>query len=70
MFDSGKLTAQKTMVLTASVKEILLEIAFSEEMRASWGNKVVPQTFFHNSFYSRKYDLIRLTPFHWKSRTS
>ena len=44
------------------VKEILLEIGFIEEMRTIRGNKEVPQTFFHNFFYFRKYDLIRLTP--------
>ena len=39
-------------------KEILLEIGFIEEMRTIWGNKEVPQTFFHNFLYLRKYDLI------------
>ena len=43
------------------LKEILLEIGFIEDMRANWGNEEVPQTFFHNSPYSRKYVLIRLT---------
>ena len=28
------------------VKEMLLEIGFIEEMRTTWGNKKVPQTFF------------------------
>ena len=26
----------------------------------------MPQTFFHNYPYSQKYDLIRLTPYHWQ----
>ena len=43
---------------------MLLEIGFIEDMRTTLGNKEVPQTFFHNSFYSRKYNLIRLTPNH------
>ena len=43
------------------VKEILLEIDFIKEMRTIWGNKEVPQTFFHNFLYLRKYDVIRLT---------
>ena len=45
------------------VKEILLEIGFIEEMRTIWGNKEVPQTFFHNFLYLRKYNLICLTPY-------
>ena len=48
-------------------KEILPEIGFIEEMRTTSGNKEVLQTFFHNS---RKYNLIRLTPYHWQSRIS
>ena len=48
------------------VEEILLEIGFVEEMRTIWGNKKVPQTFFHNFLYLRKYDLIRLTPYDCK----
>ena len=44
---------------TLPIKEILLEIAFIEETRGTGGNKEMPQTFFHNSFYSQKYDLIR-----------
>ena len=50
------------------VEEILLEIGcFIEEIRTTWGDKEVPQTFFHNSLYLRKYDLIRLTPYHWQT---
>ena len=41
------------------VKEILLEMGFIEEMRTIWGDKEVPETFFHNFLYLRKYDLIR-----------
>ena len=26
----------------------------------------MPQTFFHNFLYLQKYDLIRLTPYHWQ----
>ena len=48
------------------VKKILLEISFTEETRTRRGNKDVPQTFFHNSSCSRKYVLIRLTPYHWQ----
>ena len=36
-------------------EEILHEIAFTEEMRTTWSNKKVPQTFFHNSPYLRNY---------------
>ena len=43
--------------------EILLKIAFVEEMTTTWGIKEVPQTFFHNSAYLRKYDWIGLTPY-------
>ena len=43
------------------VKEILLE---NEEKRTIWGNRELPQTFFHDFLYLRKYDLIRLTPYH------
>ena len=43
-------------------KEVLLEIGFIEEIRTTCGNKEMPQTFFHNCSYSRKYVLIRLTP--------
>ena len=43
------------------LKEILLEIGFVEEMRTTWGNEEVPQTFSHNFPYSRKYLLIHLT---------
>ena len=44
------------------IKEKLLETGFIEKMRTIWGNKEVSQTFFNNSLYSRKYDLIRFTP--------
>ena len=50
------------------VWEILLKIGFIEEMRTIWGNKEVPQTFFQNFLYLRKYDLIRLTPYHCQPR--
>ena len=43
---------------------MLLEISFAKEMRTILGNKEVPQTFFRNFLYLRKYDLIRLTPYH------
>ena len=49
-----------------SLKEILLETGFIEEMRTTWANKQVPQPFFLNFLYSQKYDLIRLTPYHWQ----
>ena len=45
-------------------EEILFEIGFIEEMRTNWGKKEVPQTFFHNFLYLRKYDFIRLTSYH------
>ena len=48
------------------LKEILLEIGFIVEMRSTWRNKEVPRTFFHQFRYSRTYDLIRLTPYHWQ----
>ena len=36
-------------------------------MRTAWGNRGVPnQTFFHDSSYSRKYDLMRLISYHWQ----
>ena len=47
-------------------KEILLEIGFIEEMRTTSGNEEVPQTFFHNSLYLQKYDLIHWTSYHWQ----
>ena len=50
--------------ITYLIKEILLEIGFIEEIRTTWGNEEVPQNFFHNSLYSRKYDLIRMTQHH------
>ena len=40
------------------LREILLEIGFNDEMRTTQGNKEMRQTFFHNSLYSLKYDLI------------
>ena len=40
-------------------QELLLEIGFIEETRTARGNKEVPQTFFHNSLYSRKYDFTK-----------
>ena len=46
----------------------MFEIGFIEEMRTTWGNKEVPQTFFHNFHNSQKYDLICLTPYHWQLR--
>ena len=46
------------------VKEIRLKIGFIEEMRTIWGKKEMPQTFFHNFLYLRKYDFIRLTSYH------
>ena len=48
-----------------SFKELFLEIGCIQEMRTTWGNIQVPQIFFHDSPYSRKYDLIRVTPYHW-----
>ena len=36
-------------------------------MRTTCDNKEVPQTFSKNSPYSRKYDLIRMTPYHWQT---
>ena len=47
-------------------KQIMLESGFIEEMRTTLGNKEAIQTFFHNSPYSQKYDLIRLTMYHWQ----
>ena len=54
------------MPLDVLVKEILLEIGFVEELRITWGNKELPQTFFHNTVYLQIYDLIHLTPYHWQ----
>ena len=39
-------------------------MGFIKEIRTAWGNTEVPQTFFNNFPYSRKYVLIRLTPYH------
>ena len=39
---------------------MLLEISFIEEIKTTWGNKEVSQTFFHNFSYSRKFNLVRL----------
>ena len=50
----------------AAFKEIPLEIGFIEKIRTTWGNKEVPQIFLHNSLYLQKYDLIRLTLYHWQ----
>ena len=44
----------------------LLEISFNGEMRYTRGNEEMRLTLFHNSPYSRKYVLIRLTPYHWQ----
>ena len=44
-------------------KEILLKIGFIEEMRTTSGNKEVLQIFLPNFPYSRKYNLLRLTPY-------
>ena len=54
----------RTVTNAFSLKRYLLEIDFIEEMRTILGNKEVPQIFFHNILYLRKYDLIRLTPYH------
>ena len=40
-----------------------LEIGFIEEMRTTWSDKEVPQIFFPKSLYSRKYHLLRFTPY-------
>ena len=45
------------------LKEILLEIRFIEEMRTTCSNKKASQTIFPDFPYSRKYNLIRLTPY-------
>ena len=45
----------------------MLKIDFIEEIRTAWDNKKVPQTFFHNSPCSQKYDLTGLIPYHWQS---
>ena len=47
-----------------TIKEILLEIGFIEEMRSTKGNQEVPLIFFHNSPYSQRFGLIRFTPYH------
>ena len=60
------LASGKTFLQLKIHEEILLEIAFTEEMRTTWANRKVHQTFFHDSFYLRKYDLIRLSPSHWR----
>ena len=44
-------------------KDILLEIGLIEEMRTTGGNKEVRKIFLPNSLYSRKYYLLRLTPY-------
>ena len=36
-------------------------------MKITWGNKEVPQTFFHNLLYLQKYNLMRMTLYHWQS---
>ena len=46
------------------VKEVLHDFGFIEEMRTIWGNKEVPQIFFHNILYLRNYNLIHLIPYH------
>ena len=46
------------------IKELLFEIGLIEEMRTTWSNKEEPVSFFVNSLYSPKYDLIPLTPYH------
>ena len=45
------------------IEEILLEINFVEERITTGGKTAVPEIFLHKSRYSRKYDLIRLTPY-------
>ena len=51
----------------ARVTTLLLEIGFIKEMRTTWGNQKMPQTFFHNSIYSQKYSLIHVTQYHWQT---
>ena len=51
---------------TLHLKKILFKIGFIEETRITLDNQEVPQTFFYNSHYSWKYDVIRLTPYHWQ----
>ena len=41
-------------MLLRRVKEILLEIGFTEEMRTTWGGKKVLHTLVHYSAYPRK----------------
>ena len=60
----------KAMYKPNELEEILLEIGFIEEMRTTWGYKEVPQTFFHNSPYLRKYDLIPLIRYYWQPSIS
>ena len=56
----------KLLLEEENIKEIRLEIGFIVEMETTKSNKEVPQIFFHSSPYSQKYDLIRLTPYHWQ----
>ena len=42
------------MFFNKSIKEILLEIGFIEEIRTTSGNKEVPQILIHVSLYTRK----------------
>ena len=52
------------VIKALKVKEILLEIGIIEEMKTTYGpDKEVPHIFFHNSPFSRKYNLISLTPY-------
>ena len=51
-------------LVKCSLKNYCLKSLFL--MRFTGGNKKVPQTFSHNSLYSRKYDLIRLNPRRWQ----
>ena len=44
-------------------KDILLEIGFVEEMRTTYDNEEVPQIFLRKPLSSRKYNLLRLTPY-------
>ena len=53
-------------ILPEKNSEKLLEIGFIEEMRTTRDNKEVLQTFFHDSPYLRKCDLICLTLYHWQ----
>ena len=55
----------QTVIITFLLKKYCLKSALLKKLELLEIIEM-PQTLFHNFLYSRKYDLIRLTPYHWQ----